>query len=83
MGRRVSPVFVMRMVEDGYDIRIVRELPGHKDMKTTQVYAHVPNRPEISVTSPLGRARAACAFASWFRSAAWRRIVFLAYEVHA
>ncbi len=27
----------------GYDIRTIQELPGHKDAKTTMIYAHVLN----------------------------------------
>ncbi len=40
------------MLEDGYDIRTVRELLGHSDVSTTMVYNHVLNRGAKAFRSP-------------------------------
>ena len=39
------------LLEDGYDIRTVQELLGHKDIKTTMIHAYVPNRGAKGVRS--------------------------------
>lgn len=45
--------FATHLLKDGHDIRTVKELLGHNDVKTTMICTHVLNRGPAGVSSPL------------------------------
>jgi integrase len=60
MTKRVGPhsmrhSFATALLEDGYDIRTVQELLGHRDVRTTMTYLHVMNRGALGVKTPMDR----------------------------
>ena len=47
--------FATHLLENGTNIRMVQELMGHADVKTTEIYTHVMNKDLGQVESPLDR----------------------------
>ena len=47
--------FATHLLENGVNIRVVQELMGHADVKTTEIYTHVMAKDISAVSSPLDR----------------------------
>ncbi len=45
--------FATSMLEDGINIRVLQELMGHSDVKTTELYTHVMDKDISRISSPL------------------------------
>ena len=45
--------FATHMLENGVNIRVVKELMGHADVKTTEIYTHVMEKDISAALSPL------------------------------
>ncbi len=45
--------FAIHLIQNGYGIRTVPQLLGHKDVKITMIYTHVLNQGGVAVRSPL------------------------------
>jgi integrase/recombinase XerD len=45
--------YTTHLLENGTDIRIIQELPGHRSSKTTEIYTHVSQQTKQKIPNPL------------------------------
>lgn len=45
--------FATRLIETGYDIKLVQSLLGHRDIRTTEIYLHVVRNRAGAIVSPI------------------------------
>ena len=47
--------FATHCLEDGTNIRLIQEILGHANLKTTEIYTHISNTSILSVKSPIDK----------------------------
>jgi len=47
--------FATRLIETGYDIKLVQSLLGHRDIRTTEIYLHVVRNRSDAIVSPVDK----------------------------